>query len=149
MRILSILILLFSLSCSASKNNRKSIDSTKEISLERTACYGTCPVYQVTIFADGKVRYEGKNHVDQMGIYSGRIEKNAALALFSKIANFSWESYPEKYPIDNYDFPQFHLNYHTNSLDKTVKANSNAAKELIALGKEIDRLVAASRLVKD
>lgn len=84
-----------------------------------------------------------------MGIYKGKIEKNAALALFSKIATFSWESYPDKYPIDNYDFPQFHLNYHTNELDILVKANTNASKELIALAKEIDRLVGESQLTKD
>ncbi|MBC2663655.1 energy transducer TonB [Novosphingobium flavum] len=28
-----------------------------EITLERTACFGTCPDYQVTIRGDGKVRF--------------------------------------------------------------------------------------------
>lgn len=33
------------------------------ISLEQTACYGTCPAYKVTIHGDGNVVYVGNNHV--------------------------------------------------------------------------------------
>ena len=30
------------------------------ITLERTACFGRCPMYKVKIFADGKVVYRGQ-----------------------------------------------------------------------------------------
>ena len=31
-----------------------------EIKLERTACFGTCPIYSITVFDDGTAIYEGK-----------------------------------------------------------------------------------------
>lgn len=34
------------------------------ITLERTACFGTCPVYTVTIFENGTVSYRGENFVE-------------------------------------------------------------------------------------
>src|SRR5258708_3948269 len=44
-----------------------------EITLERTACFGTCPVYKVTLYSDGKVAYEGKEFVKEVGERSGKI----------------------------------------------------------------------------
>ena len=143
--------MLFALSCSASKEAKKSeqIKATDSISLERTACYGTCPVYTLTIYADGKVAYKGENHIEQIGLYSGQLEKQATIALFAKISSYSWQLYPEKYPIDNYDFPQFHLEYKSNDMTKLVKGNTNAAQELIALAKQMDKLVGGITLKKD
>jgi Domain of unknown function (DUF6438) len=37
------------------------------VTLRRTACYGTCPVYSLEIFADGFIRYVGVNFVQYTG----------------------------------------------------------------------------------
>jgi Domain of unknown function (DUF6438) len=39
----------------------------QSITLERTACYGECPIYKVKISANGKVNYEGKDFVKVKG----------------------------------------------------------------------------------
>lgn len=44
-----------------------------EIGLERTACFGTCPVYWVIFNSDGTFRYEGKENIERIGKKSGRI----------------------------------------------------------------------------
>ncbi|HEX8385044.1 MAG TPA: DUF6438 domain-containing protein, partial [Rubricoccaceae bacterium] len=41
--------------------------------LERTACYGTCPVYTVSAYADGRVVFEGREHVAHVGTTEGRV----------------------------------------------------------------------------
>jgi len=43
------------------------------VTLERTACLGTCPVYTVSIDALGNVVYEGKRHVRVTGRQTARI----------------------------------------------------------------------------
>ena len=37
------------------------------VTLERTPCFGTCPVYQVSIMRSGAVRFLGKQHVTRQG----------------------------------------------------------------------------------
>lgn len=37
------------------------------ITLERTACYGTCPIYKLTISGNGAVIFEGKRFVKKVG----------------------------------------------------------------------------------
>jgi hypothetical protein len=43
------------------------------VSLERQECLGDCPVYRVSAYRDGSVRYEGDLHVERRGRYTGRI----------------------------------------------------------------------------
>ena len=46
-----------------------------EIALERTPCFGTCPVYIVTLRRDGRVCYEGQAWVPRIGVFQGRIRE--------------------------------------------------------------------------
>lgn len=41
-----------------------------EISLERKGCLGPCPVYKVTLHADGSAIYVGKKNVDRIGTFA-------------------------------------------------------------------------------
>ena len=41
--------------------------------LERTACFGTCPVYKVAIFRNGTVEYQGERFVKTKGRATGHI----------------------------------------------------------------------------
>jgi hypothetical protein len=48
-----------------------------EISLEKTSCYGPCPVYAVYIYGDGTILYEGVENVRVIG------ERSNAMHLYS------------------------------------------------------------------
>jgi hypothetical protein len=56
-----------------------------EITLERTACFGTCPVYSVRITGDGDVEYIGKDHVRVVGPARKRISVAAVRQLLDII----------------------------------------------------------------
>lgn len=43
------------------------------------ACHGSCPVYRVTVYLDGRVRWQGRRHVRARGVRWARL-KPAALA---------------------------------------------------------------------
>ena len=63
---------------------------TITIHLERTACFGTCPAYSVTIHGDGRVEYNGKSHVKEMGTREGRIETDKIRAIASEFAKIKF-----------------------------------------------------------
>lgn len=46
------------------------------ITLKRTACYGTCPVYELTIDAEGNVFFNGLKHTTTLGNATGKISGN-------------------------------------------------------------------------
>lgn len=47
------------------------LDSSLIASLERGPCRGSCPVYKVEVFGDGRVRFDGKQHVGTLGVKTG------------------------------------------------------------------------------
>ena len=65
------------------------------ITLERTACFGTCPVYTVTILEDGTVNYVGANFVEVMGEQTSQIEPEVVeqmVAEFEAVGYFDWDT---------------------------------------------------------
>ncbi|MFZ4784654.1 MAG: DUF6438 domain-containing protein [Flavobacteriales bacterium] len=53
---------------------------------ERTACFGQCPIFKLSIYASGYAIYEGKNYVNNIGTYHSFIDV-AALLKINEAAN--------------------------------------------------------------
>lgn len=53
------------------------VDGYDVVYLARSACYGTCPVYEVEVFADGRVRFTGEEHVRATGVHETRLPLRA------------------------------------------------------------------------
>ncbi len=71
-------------------------DGTSEvvITLERTACFGSCPVYTITILEDGTVQYEGDRNVTATGYQVSEISPEtvaAMVAAFEDAGYFGWD----------------------------------------------------------
>jgi hypothetical protein len=50
-------------------------------SIQRTHCYGTCPVYQLTVYRDGVVEYDGGEFVKVQGKAAGKLGPREVTAL--------------------------------------------------------------------
>jgi hypothetical protein len=59
--------------------------SINQISLQRTACFGACPIYTVSIYPDGLVEFHGERFVQSLGDFSARVDP----ANFTELANFA------------------------------------------------------------
>jgi hypothetical protein len=55
------------------------------ISMRRTACYGTCPVYGVEISADGTFTYKGDEFVKVKGVRQGTLAQEDIALLSSAL----------------------------------------------------------------
>ena len=63
------------------------------LTLERGACFGTCPVYTVTIYADGTVVFEGQRFVESEGKQTGMIGPDIVdrlVSIFEDAGYFTW-----------------------------------------------------------
>jgi hypothetical protein len=68
-----------------------------QITLERTACFGTCPMYQLTIKSDGSVTFEGKRFTKTTGTATGKISQSDFRALVSEFEKINYFSLPDAY----------------------------------------------------
>lgn len=62
----------------------------RKLTLKRGACYGDCPVYEVTLFADGTVTWVGEFFVDQLRAMLTVSESGPRLALLDENGKPLW-----------------------------------------------------------
>jgi hypothetical protein len=67
------------------------------IALERTACFGDCPVYRISVSPEGLISYEGRAHVRQLGRASAQIPAERVNALLSELENAGYFSLAARY----------------------------------------------------
>jgi hypothetical protein len=80
--------------------------ATKVITLERTQCFGTCPMYKLTIFSDGRVSYEGSKFVKKVGKASGRISRAKLAELVLEFNNIDYLNLPDSFQPGEKTCPQ-------------------------------------------
>ncbi|MBA2458172.1 MAG: hypothetical protein H0V43_04345 [Gemmatimonadales bacterium] len=71
--------------------------SAPAVTLERTPCYGTCPVYQLSISRDGTVRFVGKQHVARQGAATASIPPAVVDSLVSELEAGGYFGFDERY----------------------------------------------------
>lgn len=65
------------------------------ITFERTPCFGTCPVYRVSVSGNGSVSFTGIRNVDSVGTFTGHLDAAAMRSLraaFDDAKYFSLQS---------------------------------------------------------
>ena len=71
------------------------------VTLERTPCFGTCPVYQVAIFRSGAVRFVGKHHVTRQGEAMAEISRARVDSLVRELEAGGYFGFADAYVMDS------------------------------------------------
>jgi uncharacterized protein DUF6438 len=129
------------------------------ITLERQACYGICPVYKVSIFADGSVVFEGKEHSKTKGIARGHITPAALKELMAAFDRVHYFDLQDEYrgdkncPRARTDAPSaitsFSSNGRTKRIDHYLGCDGlQELKDLTELEGKIDKTVNSHRWIR-
>src|SRR5471030_1322735 len=71
--------------------------SFTRVTLERRPCYGTCPVYLVTVLGDGSVIFEGRAHVDSVGRFTFRLAADRLAELARLVESERFAALDDRY----------------------------------------------------
>ena len=67
------------------------------ISLERTPCFGTCPVYTVSVSPAGQVTFQGRAHVRLLGTATGQIPPRRVDSLLVELEKAGYFRFASRY----------------------------------------------------
>jgi hypothetical protein len=123
------------------------------VKLERSACYGVCPVYTVEIDRDGSVRYDGARYVRERGKHASNIpaaDADALAARFTKIGFFhlTWKDPCDRVSTDHASAT---LTYVAGGRKRTVRdylGDACVPQALRDLEDEVDRVAKTSAWTK-
>jgi len=121
------------------------------VTLERGPCYGTCPVYKLTLYDSGKVIFEGKDHVRTKGTQTAAIGKERVAELVAEFEKLGYFSFKDRYTADRVtDMPAAATSVRAGGRVKRIEhyhGDSSAPKILTALENEIDAAASSNRWI--
>ncbi|HEY2747996.1 MAG TPA: DUF6438 domain-containing protein [Polyangia bacterium] len=121
------------------------------LSLERTACYGRCPIYTVTVLRDGTVQWEGKRFVKVTGKATAKLPAATLTALADAFRGAGFFALADKYDsYDVTDHPSAITSYADGYQKKTIHhyhGDRSAPEKLSQLEARIDELVGTARWI--
>jgi Domain of unknown function (DUF6438) len=127
------------------------------VTLERTPCFGTCPVYTVTISHGGEVTFNGKRHVEQTGQATATIPRARVDSLMAELEAAGYFGFADAYVMDSpacglyaTDSPTVITSATREGETKTVRHDrgcSAAPPELSRLEQRIDEVAGTGRWI--
>ncbi|MFT5723659.1 MAG: hypothetical protein ACI9JN_000776 [Bacteroidia bacterium] len=111
-RLTFVLLGLVIISSSACKSKTDALTEAS-INFRRTACFGTCPIYDMTIAGSGLVTFKGERFTPKIGNFTKQLTGDETKALFDQLYGFDWTSFDDHYPTQVTDLPRtiVELNY--------------------------------------
>jgi hypothetical protein len=76
---------------------------TVSITMERTPCFGNCPVYRLDLDGSGKVAYDGRGFVKERGRREATVPAAEVQALANEIESAGYFTLRDNYPPDATD----------------------------------------------
>lgn len=118
-----------------------------EITLERTACFGFCPIYKVILRSDNTATYIGERFVERQGTYKAYISNFEYLAKIIEARRYF--SLRNSYTAPVTDLPSAITSVVRNGKRKTIDNYANSGPiELWEIETLIDGLIANARWEK-
>jgi acetamidase/formamidase len=130
------------------------------VTLERTACFGTCPIDKVTIMSDGAVTFDGRRFAKTGGQAHAQISPEAFRKLVEEFQRISYFSLPDRFtpgtpasPHMVTDMPSANTALQLNGKIKSVAhyygcGDSGALPALTALERKIDEIAGTEKWIK-
>jgi hypothetical protein len=83
------------------KNDVKREKDENFIKIKRTGCFGTCPIYEMTLFNDGSSSYIGKRFVNEEGHAIHQFDRERIKTLFDRAEKLDFKSLNAEYDDPN------------------------------------------------
>ena len=134
--LLIIFIIILS-SCKTTSNQISNNQKKLIISLEKTACFGTCPILKIEIYNNGAVVYNGIKHVKRLGIHDFEIQPKEIKKILSKAKEIGFYNLENEYTERISDLPTTYIMIN----GKLIKDYFGAPKKLKNLETLIEKKI--------
>ena len=117
------------------------------ITIQRSSCFGYCPVYSAEIHADGEVVYVGKSDVKEIGERRFKISPEKVQQLIKAFEQVDYFSLKDKYDADVTDLPTTTTSICLDGKKKKIVNYYGAPKKLAELEHKIDVIAGLQELL--
>lgn len=132
-------ILILSFACANSKKTGASSNKSQNyITYQRGACFGTCPMDQITFFENGDVKYNGKRFVERIGEHEGKVEKDSVTTWLKEFNDLKFFELDSIYDAGIADLPTFKMVMSYNGQIDSTQATASYPDNLREIFKRLN-----------
>lgn len=110
-------------------------------SIERTACFGQCPIYRATFYDNGEVRYVGRRFVEMVGTFTTLISAEELAEIDAFAEKIGYHGFKDAYPTPITDFPTCITSHRKGDKVKKILNGEHAPADLIGFERMLDGLL--------
>lgn len=141
----SLLLSLAAQECGSKKQTSSSSPTQEKgeqrdlyIRIQRTGCYGRCPIDKVELLPEGIVRYEGERFVPRLGVYTRQLSQAELARAEQLLQKGNFAQYEEVYDNPGIsDLPSLILTYRLAGQERSITCRTGCPP---ALPESIERL---------
>lgn len=138
MKKFSMILLVFILGCKSAKTIS---ESEPVIYMNKTACFGTCPDYDISIFSDGSVLLNARQFVEMEGTFEAKLPKEELKALVNAFKESQFDDFENEYKSNKTDLPTTTITFNHEEVNKKIIDYDGAPEELKELESKVHSLV--------
>ncbi|HET8859830.1 DUF6438 domain-containing protein [Marivirga sp.] len=117
------------MSCKTNQTN--SVPEAEVIfSLKTTSCMGECPVFEMELYGDKTLVFNGKQHTEVSGEQQKTLTDEQFEALLGIIESADWPGLDDEYKSTMLDLPTQNFKYNRNGIQKSVIKYGTAPKSI-------------------
>jgi hypothetical protein len=117
-------------------------------SIERGACYGSCPTYKMYIYSDGSVDLIGTRAVDYIGTYTGHVKSEQMTALRDTAISIGFMDLEDRYDGQVTDLPGAKTSIVIDGVSKEVYRRFNYPKRILHFERLFDAILNGNEWAK-
>ena len=140
-----ICLLIFCFACNPKLTgfNQKKLNNVPLITMKKTACYGTCPQYEISIYKDGLIQYNGKSFVDKLSCFQAFLHTNTIIDIKLQLENINFFQLDTAYISAVTDIPSIITEVNLNNKTHRVVDRLNGPTELKKIYSLLDSVYAS------
>lgn len=138
MKKFSMILLVLAFGC---KSVQTTSDDVPVIFMSKTACLGTCPDYDISVFSNGVVMLNARQFVEMEGTFKAKMSKEALNDLIEDFTSSSFNSFQTEYKSNRTDLPTTKLTFNSEGEKKTIIDYDGAPEELKSLEAKVHGLL--------
>jgi len=111
------------------------------VKIQRTACFGRCPIYWIKVWPNGTVQYFGKSFVPATGLYEKQFDPADVKGLFAGFEQNRVDTCRERYEMRVQDLPGLIIEFSFKGEKKRILNASFGPYFLRQLAENADKLL--------
>lgn len=104
-------------------------------------CFGKCPIYHLSIDANGLATLDRKRFFKELGVYQAQLPNQMMIKVISTIDQVDFLSLPDKLESEIPDLPATTFVYHKDGKAKSVWAKENMPEALRILKNDLEVMI--------